>query len=663
MSGKAGWEPATEAEVALYDALITGDQERYFGALVRAELLLPVSADAVAGRMPMGWATWTANDHTHLLAFTSSESMRTCLADHVGGARRMTLRDLAGAWPNNDWWLAINPGLPIEGYLPAWFVAQLARGDARLPRQNSSSGGLASTGAGQPRDRLERVQQLERAKAARSVPPPVPPMPPRVPPSSPPSQPPPPPSFEPARAVVTQVIPTIQPIQPLALPPAMPVPRETARPAPPPPPSPPPPLAPPITVPPPPERNVALPTPPPAPAVSAPVSETSAIARAVAAQQEAARLESARREEVRLAEARKAEDVRIVEEALRAEEARIVEEVRQRENARTEDDEASRSNRARHAEPEPDFVPANSVEAELYEAAETGNTDAFLSTLLLATVLIPKSAGTTNGQWRPQPIDGEPHIICYTSTQHLAEPLETIPIRFIKLINEWPDPNWSFAVNPGTPVGATLPGGQLLALANWAAEVGLGRDEEAKDDPAQPVAQVNGAAVAGRVNPEVTILQKAVAPSQVGYYLDRGYDRVAGFVHRAHEVGYLREVGRITKALGLDWEGSPFKHDAREIYLLRWTAHRPSLYRIPYGGQNEPAMRAMEGWVIERAPFRGNGFAPGESKEIIAEFKVDSARLPHGARLLRLRDGGTEELVAIFDADGQRWLRTDGSAE
>ena len=45
-------------------------------------------------------------------------------------------------------------------------------------------------------------------------------------------------------------------------------------------------------------------------------------------------------------------------------------------------------------------------------------------------------------------------------------------------------------------------------------------------------------------------------------------------------------------------------------------------------------MRAMEGWVIERPPFRGNGFAPGEGSDVIAEFKVDSARLPHGAQLL-----------------------------
>jgi hypothetical protein len=89
--------------------------------------------------------------------------------------------------------------------------------------------------------------------------------------------------------------------------------------------------------------------------------------------------------------------------------------------------------------------------------------------------------------------------------------------------------------------------------------------------------------------------------------------------------------------------------------VLRWPVHRPGLYRIPYGGQSEHAMRAMQGWVIERAPFRGNGFAPGESGDVVAEFKVDSVRLPHGAQLWRLGADGTQRLVATLDADGPRW--------
>ena len=50
-----------------------------------------------------------------------------------GSARRVAYAELAETWPNLEWWLAVNPGLPIEGYLPAWFVAQLTRGDLRLP--------------------------------------------------------------------------------------------------------------------------------------------------------------------------------------------------------------------------------------------------------------------------------------------------------------------------------------------------------------------------------------------------------------------------------------------------------------------------------------------------------------------------------------------------
>lgn len=121
------WAPATEAEAAMRDALQADDQELYFRILARVDLLLPISSEAIAGRVPMGWGTWTAGQRTHVLAFTSSEAMHACLAEHAGSARKIPYYELAAAWPNLDWWLAVNPGLPIEGYLPAWFVSQLAR--------------------------------------------------------------------------------------------------------------------------------------------------------------------------------------------------------------------------------------------------------------------------------------------------------------------------------------------------------------------------------------------------------------------------------------------------------------------------------------------------------------------------------------------------------
>jgi hypothetical protein len=320
--------------------------------------------------------------------------------------------------------------------------------------------------------------------------------------------------------------------------------------------------------------------------------------------------------------------------------------------------------------PEPerdDFVPANDVERDLFDAAGGGSTDQFLSTLLLATILVPvadnsrpgSAPGESGFAFRTEEMDGERFLVVFTSRDRLAEhfagPTRTVSVRFYELIRNWPDPAWSFAVNPESPVGAKYPGPQVIALAAWATEAGLGLDPAEPDDRLDaPVPAPQRATDAGQ---HATVMQKTVPAEQVDYYLDRGYDRVTGFVHRANEVEHLHTPGELFSALGLAHDGSAFTTDAKEAYVLRWPAYRPSLYRIPYGGQSEQALRAMDGWVIERPPFRGNGFAPGEGRDVIAEFKVDSVRLPHGAQLWRMDADGTEKMVAIFDADAPVWRR------
>ncbi|GIF99657.1 SseB family protein [Catellatospora citrea] len=696
-----GWEPATDTEIALRDALRAGDQELYFRILGRSELLLPIAGDAAAARGPAGWGTWTAENRTHVLAFTSSAALRACLAEHAGPARRVPFQELASSWPNHEWWLAVDPGLPIEGYLPAWFVTQLVRGDVRIPGPPAVA-----------RGRLERLEALERAKAARTAPPPVQPRGPQ-------------PSAYDAHAdedlILDAEVIDVEEVRPVAAPQVYtPLALES-------------PAVSPVTTPPPatvpttqpggrffpadpafsaepisPAAAAHQPTPPafvpppePAPAVRPgegslfePVS-TSPPAAVPASTEPAGRTvpaEGSLFEPVSPAPAAPAgrpgegslfEPVATPSTAAVQPAAEPAPVARTGEGSLFEPVSAAvtmpdvpvpvppvREPGPRHERPsgpEDDFTPSNSVEEQLLEAADAGNTDAFLSTLLLATVLVPVPRGSSAPRpgepgytWQPRDIDGEPHIVCYTSTQTMPEPVEAVPVRFVKLIAAWPDPAWSFAVNPGTAVGASLPGDQLLELARWATEMGLGGDE---GESAVTAPTAGAAPPPARRDPEITEMQKVIAPSQIGYYLDRGYDRVSGFVHRAREVGHLRGPQALRSALGLSWTGSPFTADDKEIYVLRWPAYRPSLYRIPYGGQHEVAMKAMEGWVIERAPFRGNGFAPGDSTEIIAEFKVDSARLPHGARLLRVDADGKEEMVAVLDADGPRWLRTDGGEE
>ncbi|HTF11413.1 MAG TPA: SseB family protein, partial [Asanoa sp.] len=318
-----------------------------------------------------------------------------------------------------------------------------------------------------------------------------------------------------------------------------------------------------------------------------------------------------------------------------------------------------------------DFRPANDVEESLLTAAGDGNTDTFLSTLLLARVLLPVSSDSSAGAkpggdgfvWRTETIDNQPYVVVFTSPERMAEHFdkghETVTVKFVRLISSWPQEDWSFAVNPGTPVGAKLPGAQIVALASWAAEVGLDAGDDEPVVAAAPKQEAPKPAPApAAVDASLpTMMQKTIAPSQVDYYLERGYDRVSGFVHRVAEVAHLSSPAQLFTALGLGYANSPFAAGADEVYVLRWPAYRPSLYRIPYGGPNETAMRAMEGWVIERAPFRGNGFAPGEGSEVIAEFKVDSARLPHGAQLWLIRADGSEKVLAVLDADAPGWTR------
>lgn len=151
-------------------------------------------------------------------------------------------------------------------------------------------------------------------------------------------------------------------------------------------------------------------------------------------------------------------------------------------------------------------------------------------------------------------------------------------------------------------------------------------------------------------------MQKAVRPEHVQHYLEGGYDLVAGYVHRLQDVQELRSPAALIRALGLVYEGSPFAPADEQIFVIRWPAVKPALFRRPLGGIDEWSMGIIpDGWVIEKAPFPGSGYAPGDGPAI-PEFKVESQRLPHGAEMYRLDAQGRESLVAGYDADLRRWL-------
>jgi hypothetical protein len=712
--------------------------------------------------------------------------MRASLTNHTGPARRVPYHDLALAWPNQDWWLAINPGLPVEGYLPAWFVAQLARGDVRLPgrtlgararveaarvrgvapvgdpaeggnpvplpsRPGAAPAGVTADGRTEPpAGEQPRMGQGLASRSADDLPRrptgPLSNRPPR--PGSGDGEPLPsrPSGFGAGAQVPSRPAPAVDPVsglprRPVPPDPYGPLPNRPVSPAdpggglpsrpvspadprgslparpprpmgadagpsgsPPGPPSPPDPYGPlpsrpsPFTDPganPLPTRplgpqraetdsaagalpsRLARPNPGDAHPGSAPLPGRPLPQPGPGHPENPAPMEASRAYPPAQASA----PVSAVggwsgPAAMGSVRAPLA---RSGDNAsRPPVERAGRARVPAHAatpetkqEPpaDPDFVPANEVEANLLAAASDNQTDTFLSTLLLARVLVPVPAGESttaapgdpNFAWRREQIDGQPFVVVFTSPErmeeHLGTGVDSITVKFVQLIRAWPDESWSFSVNPGTPVGATLPGAQIRALAAWAAEVGLSDDPSVEFDKAAPTTTTR---------PEkqhTVVMQKPIAPTQVAYFLERGYDRVSGFVHRASEAAHLTTPEQLYAALGLGYPGSPFKPSDDEVYVLRWTAYRPNLYRIPYGGRDEAGMRAMQGWVIERPPFRGNGFAPSESSDVIAEFKVDSARLPHGAQMWRVSRDGGETLVALLDSGEPRWRRIEVDPE
>jgi len=256
------------------------------------------------------------------------------------------------------------------------------------------------------------------------------------------------------------------------------------------------------------------------------------------------------------------------------------------------------------------------------------------------------------------------------------------------------------AAEPAEPAGSTAtpmmtpeeaetaapeePHGPLEALRQSVEETGeAGTEEsvqisqeavnaEAQKAPAEPTGPVVVASAPVRVPqqaapgqaPEpaysVMMMEKVLSPAHLSFYLERGYDRISGFVYRADHLASLGTVARIRATLGLDHPRHGFPPGDGRLYVLRWPGYVPGLYRVAYGGTDEATMRATGGWVIEAPPFRGDGRPPGASVTGalgVIEYKTEGVRVPHGAEIHRVEPDGTRTVVALYDADTQTWHR------
>lgn len=345
-----------------------------------------------------------------------------------------------------------------------------------------------------------------------------------------------------------------------------------------------------------------------------------------------------------------------------------------------------------------EFPAQNDAERRLFEAREDPATR--LTVLLEASVFLPVWSRTPPTMqtppndpafpWSAVPVRGRTSVLVFTSFDWMKEAVGTtgfVMPTFADLIAAWPEPGWDVSVNPGTPIEIVLSAEEIRAIADGAAQPVPGGSEDGTTQPRQASAAPPEAVAVAKAPPEApttpaepqttqepgeaapqpsaarsssdggfAIMQKVVAHDQVDWYLDKAYDRVAGFVHRVSDVIDLNTPRRLYECLGLVRDGSPFTVDDPEVHIIRWPAYRAALYRTPFGGRSEDDLKEWgeDGWVVEEPPFTGDGFTPGSAGSI-PEYKAESFRLPHGSEMYAITSHGSERFVARYDADRLVW--------
>ncbi|WP_264159399.1 TY-Chap domain-containing protein [Actinomadura rudentiformis] len=116
-----------ELEVQLTEAKQRADHATYFQLLLAADLVLPATGAAVEDPEYAEFPTTTIGSGTYLMVFTSPQALARSVGDRAAGLyRRSSFGQLAAAWPDPTWQLAINAGLPSEVHLDATAVTRLA---------------------------------------------------------------------------------------------------------------------------------------------------------------------------------------------------------------------------------------------------------------------------------------------------------------------------------------------------------------------------------------------------------------------------------------------------------------------------------------------------------------------------------------------------------
>ncbi|WP_433335659.1 TY-Chap domain-containing protein [Spirillospora sp. CA-294931] len=602
-------------ETALASARERGDQDEYLNLLARATLCLPSPIDpATVPEADHQYATARFGDGTFVLAFTSPEAMDRSLRGQAVHHRPTTLTRLARDWPHPQWQLAINPGLPSAAYLDAQSLLHPTE-DEPQPRPAAQSEPRTANGRLTPTDvpsaSVTPTADVEPVAAAPTV------------------------EVEPVAAAPTAAAPYSAATPSVAVAPPI---AETAStfdassPGAEPPADVAPPSAPPVFTQP---DHEQLPLADTAPENQAPVapkldtwSDDTSTATSASASASGEGSSTAFDTSPGFSEPPAAE---------------------------------AKATPAFNAAPEPPaaFSPPGPEESEAVPASDAA-AEPTTAVSMPASDEESYTAFDTSPEFGRPPADEPEATPAFNAAPEppVAPAFPAAPPgpgqpQAIPSFDAVPDPTAALANPSSSPVV-----GQSQATPVFDSYGAPGASESGVPEaiPAFDTSAGNGVAGEPYLGVEAVVMQKVVRAEHVPHYLEGGYDRVAGYVHRLRDVQELNTPARLVRGLGLVYQDSPFSPGDDTIHVIRWAAVKPGLFRKPLGGIDEWSMGIIPGgWVIEKAPFPGSGYAPGDGTAV-PEFKIDSQRLPHGAELYVLDRAGGETLVAGFDADRRQWV-------
>jgi len=290
----------------------------------------------------------------------------------------------------------------------------------------------------------------------------------------------------------------------------------------------------------------------------------------------------------------------------------------------------------------PTWEPTGEFEERLWAAYQVEDTGSCLRLLRTTEFALPISAeaaaGTEAPRWATAAREDGTWLIAYTSVESMqtgtdGQATHCRIVSLVELAAGWPDPLWGMVVNPGMPLQIML---EPRTVARLAAPP-LAEDILMSQDQSPP------------------LVQKLLAPAELPAMFANRDDRVSGYVHALADVKHIGSPNVLLDALGRVDDERQLIDDDGSLFLLRWPAIGPSLYRTPYGGTSEQARAAMDGWVIEEPPFVGTGFVPNVD-QVIREFKADGIALPHRSEVVEVTIEGSEIRRAVWDGDRRTWM-------